>query len=79
MGSPYSQERTLLLAIRKSCLCTCGCRGQCTLGPLERCLVESFRVLEAGRFPEQCLDGSPFISPRDDERAALAGGLLLGL
>lgn len=51
-GSVWSQNRFCLAVVRKSELCSCGCKGAHTLHPIETALAASFRALAIGVWPE---------------------------
>ena len=78
-GVPYSQtdsligvwvvnlatmKRYYILGVRKKMLCSCGCRGWCTLYHLFIWLRWSFRVGKTGRMPSVRHDDTPF---QDDD------------
>lgn len=76
--SVLTQQRHLVVAIRRDTLCRCGCRGWCTLHGIFRFLRWSLEALANHRFPCQRHDGSPWLKPTesamsDGEREALAG------
>eukprot|EP00969_Alexandrium_andersonii_P185062 8175677-Alexandrium_andersonii.AAC.1 len=64
-------KRTLICVVRKSDLCQCGCRGQCTMGGIFRILVWSFNVLATGQYPTHRHDGGRL----DARRRQLQGDL----
>lgn len=64
-------RRYLMFAVRKSDLCQCGCKGECSIGELMRVLVWSFNALASGVHPEFNHYGEPF--DFDDHRWALRG------
>ena len=47
----FSKKRHLLVVIRRSEMCTCGCRGWCTLQPVMTALAWSFRAMCSGTHP----------------------------
>ena len=59
----------LLLVWRLSDMCSCGCRGWCSLHVIMRCLAWSFDALAAGQRPRVRHDGTPF-TEREAFRAA---------
>ena len=67
-----SGARSLLLAVRKSLICQCGCRGHCTYFGVFSFLLWSFRCMASGLFPQARHDGSPWRSS-DEARAKLEG------
>ena len=70
-----SQDRHLLIALRKQLCCQCGCRGNCTFFTVFSFLEWSFRCLAEGRYPECRHDSSPW-QPRDESRAERSGQTL---
>ena len=76
--SLLTQKRHLCVALRKSSLCRCGCRGWCTLHGVFAFLHWSFQALAAQQFPPSRHDGRPWLTQKsssmaDDDRASLAG------
>ena len=67
--SLLSKKRYLICTIRKSDLCQCGCRGQCTFGAVFNMLTWSFNALASGEYPSQRHDNAPL----DEQRARIAG------
>jgi hypothetical protein len=65
--------RHCLVALRKSEMCKCGCRGWCSLLPVFTMLHWSLMCLAAGRFPQHRHDGAPFNTSSDSERSVIAG------
>ena len=55
----YTGKRHLLAVIRRSEVCSCGCRGWCTLQPLFAMLAWSFASMVRGVWPSARHDG-PF-------------------
>ena len=72
-GCVYSQKRDIYTLIRKSQLCTCGCRGLHTLLPIDQTLANDYSALERGIYATSAELGQPFVLPRDSERCARAG------
>ena len=50
-------RRWLLVALRKSEMCGCGCRGWCTLWPVYRAVAWSLRALAKGKYMSLSHDG----------------------
>ena len=69
----FSGDRHLIFSIRKSEMCNCGCRGQCSLDPLFRAVGWSFKAMCAGIFPSCRHDGSAWVTPNDTARASYQG------
>ena len=67
-----SGTRDLLALVRKSMLCSCGCRGRCTMDPIMRWLRWSAKVAASGRHPERRHDRILF-SDAEPHRLAAAG------
>lgn len=67
-----SMERKLAVVLRKSELCSCGCRKYCSLFEVFRFLRWSFEALATGRYPEGRHDSRPW-DDEDAERIGLAG------
>jgi len=59
------------VAIAKSRVCKCGCKGRCTFNELFRILAWSFRALLAGTHPHVDHNNKPF--PPGSKRAKRAG------
>ena len=55
----YSQKRHLCFSIRKSELCGCGCRGQCSLGPMFDALAWDLETMLRGTAPNVNHNGGP--------------------
>eukprot|EP00959_Pyramimonas_sp_CCMP1952_P290382 6073741-Pyramimonas_sp.AAC.1 len=55
-------QRHTIATIRKADLCSCACRGMCTIGAIMSVVVWSLNVLASGVFPELAHDGTPFHS-----------------
>ena len=72
-----SGRRHLLVVLRKSQMCQCGCLGWCTISPVLRFLAWSFTALAAGRMPQARHNGQAFASAEDSDRKAKAGQPLL--
>ena len=53
-------KRYLICSIRKTDLCKCGCKGQCTFGEVQRIIAWSFNILTTGQHPEFNHLGLPF-------------------
>lgn len=66
-------RRWLLVALRKSSVCVCGCRGWCTMYPIFLALSYSLKALADGVHPMRRHDGSEFISEADKVRLATRG------
>jgi hypothetical protein len=69
--NPLSGIRHLLVALRKSYLCKCGCRGWCSLWPVWRFIAWSLGCLAAGIHPNRRWDGHPW-GPGETEWLAKA-------
>ena len=71
-----SGKRHLICSLRKSDMCTCGCKGLCTLGEIQRAIAWSFNVLATGEYPATGHDQMPFANEiRANQRGfQLAGG-----
>ena len=67
--------RHLVVAIQKRDMCTCGCRGWCTLFVIWSLLVWSFDACAKGVYPTSRHNGSPF-GTGDAYRQALSGTAL---
>lgn len=67
--------RQLLVSLRKSELCACGCRGWCTIVCIMAMLNWSFLHMARGVAPAGRHDGSPWLES-DAARAAIAGAAL---
>ena len=66
-----SQKRHLCAVIRKAEMCTCGCRGWCSLWPIWNALAWSLKALSDGVYPHSDPLGRPW--PAGSPRAAKAG------
>lgn len=64
-----TMKRWLLVALRKSEACTCGCRSWCSLYPMFNMLSWSITAMSRGVFPNTGHDGGQL----DTIRAAVAG------
>ena len=53
----WSRARYVLVALKKSSLCPCGCKGYCTLAPIFAALIWSLNLLAFGRTPSHRHDG----------------------
>ena len=69
----HSSKRHLLLALRKSRICRCGCKGWCSLSAVFRWLGWSIVALAVGVFPAQRHDQRDWDGEHDVERASVAG------
>jgi len=67
-----SQKRHLVFCIRKSEMCKCGCRGQCSLFPLFAMLSWSCKAMLSGKYPTERHDAKEWKSS-DAARATWAG------
>jgi hypothetical protein len=67
-----SWKRHLLVVLRKSETCSCGCRKWCTLWEIFRCLAWSFGALCQGKSPDRRHDGQEW-EPQDYVRIAKSG------
>ena len=70
-----SGRRQLLVVLRKSALCKCGCLGHCSLHVVFGVLHWSFLHLARGSYPTRRHDGAPF-GERDALRRVLAAKLM---
>jgi hypothetical protein len=68
-------RRHLLTVVRRSELCSCGCRGWCTLFPIWLSTSWQLSSLVEGRYPTVRHDGLPF-REQEQHRQARAGQLL---
>ena len=66
----------LLVVLRKTELCACGCRGWCTIYGIMLMLSWSFEALASGRWPQERHDGTPWRA--DDHRREAQAGKPLG-
>ena len=57
-----TEKRHLLLTLRKSQLCRCGCLSWCSLSAVWDWLAWSFRALTTGEWPATRHDGQPFLA-----------------
>lgn len=69
----HSGKRVLIATLRKSEMCSCGCRNWCTILPLMTLLRWSFQALADNLYPSRRHDGSQWDDLRDGERSVLAG------
>ena len=67
-----TKKRHLLVVLRKSEVCSCGCRGWCSLFPMWQMVAWSLEHLLEGVHPSVRHDGTPF-GPHDGQRADRAG------
>ena len=63
--------RHLVMALRSSELCRCGCQGWCTLFVVMQWLLWSLRACASGRWPASRHDGKPFATAGDAHRASM--------
>ncbi len=68
-----TQSRHCVVALRKSELCACGCRGWCSINMVWMLVAWSFRAMMEGRYPTTRHDGTPLQGGSDDHRDALKG------
>ena len=68
-------RRHLCAVLRRCELCSCGCKGWCSLSPVFTCLAWSLSSMLRGCHPSSRHDGSPW-RPSDEERASKAGAPL---
>ena len=66
MYNEISERRHLLAVIRKSSLCKCGCRGQCSLYCILKTIHWSIACLSSGKYPSVDPDGVPLSGWRSD-------------
>lgn len=71
-----TSERRLLTVVRKSLLCTCGCKGWCTLSAIWTVLKWSLDQLARKAMPAQRHDGAQWRNPHDSIRHRAAGSEL---
>ena len=71
-----SMKRHMLLTLRKSQLCRCGCQGWCTLWVVWQWLAWSFQSLADAVWPGRRHDGSVW-GPTDAQRSGLSGQPLM--
>ena len=71
-----TEVRHLLIVIRKSSLCRCGCLGWCTLHPIMSTLRWDLGCLAQGERPRARHDGQPF-KETEAARASKAGQRLM--
>ena len=72
MTSFISMTPHLLFVLRKADLCSCGCKGWCSIYVCMRALAWSFESAACGRRPTARHDGSPWL-PSDAGRQAAEG------
>jgi hypothetical protein len=65
----------LVTVLRKTELCSCGCRGYCSLFPAFQCIAYSFETLASGILPLRRHDNSVFLES-DSNRDAVGGQAL---
>ncbi len=70
---PPSRTRAVLVVMRKSEMCQCGCRGACSIWAISRVLAWSLTAAARGQHPGQRHDGTDFYPGRDSTRAENAG------
>lgn len=68
-----SDRRHLVLTLRKTRICKCGCRGWCSLWPVFRWLHWSFSAMANARFPDNRPDAREWHEDTDATRSSLAG------
>ena len=68
--------RTLMVALRHSTMCRCGCRGYCAIHPIMMFLHWAFASLDQGVNPLERHDHISWLLGSDDARAGLAGAAL---
>ena len=73
--SLLTMKRHLIVPLRKSCFCRCGCRGWCTLWPVFEFIAFQLHALAQGRHPERRHDGKDW-EESDQARAEAAGQTL---
>jgi hypothetical protein len=71
-----SQKRHLVFSIRRSEMCSCGCRGLCSLMPLFAALAWDLETMLKGVYPHTRHDGGPLTAA--DAGLADKIGLYLG-
>ena len=62
----------LCAVILKSDMCSCGCRGHCTMFEIHSAMAHFMRALAIGKYPDHRHDDRAWL-PSDEERAARAG------
>ena len=65
-------QRHLLAVLRHSEMCTCGCKGWCSMHPIWSMIAWSLEHMLEGKHPDTRHDGTPF-GPLDGERQRVAG------
>ena len=70
-----TERRHLVFVIRKSEVCSCGCRGWCSLAPVFALLAWSCRAMLCGVYPSARHDGKPWLDS-DSGRAVFSGKAL---
>jgi hypothetical protein len=68
-----TQSRHCFVALRKSELCACGCRGWCSIHMVWMLVAWSLRAMIEGKYPTTRHDGTPWQVGVDDHRDALKG------
>lgn len=68
-----SGRRWLLITMRKSDLCKCGCKGYCSWFPFFQALEWSIQAMSAGKYPDRSHTGDAFTCETDPLRHLLAG------
>ena len=68
-----SGKRHLLVTLRKSCMCRCGCKGWCSLRPIFKFLAWCLQSLARGRMPDRRHDNDEWHDVQDDDRDLRAG------
>ncbi len=65
-SSETRPERHVITTLASSHLCSCGCRGQCTLSSLWRALTWSMEHLARGRWPKKQQSGEPWNQEQEE-------------
>lgn len=73
-----TQVRHLIVALRKSVLCKCGCKGWCTFWAVFHYLHWCFAVASTGRYADGRHDSLPW-RQTDDDRASMVGAEALAV
>jgi hypothetical protein len=68
----FSKTRHLVAVLRKSELCSCGCKGWCTIHPVWSMLSWSIQALQSSTYPAARHDGAPW-RDSDSMRSPMAG------
>ena len=71
-----SLKRVLVVVVRKSTMCDCGCKRWCSILPVLQFLLWSFRDLVAGRMPGHRHDGHEW-RPEDGDRQKVVGASII--